>query len=141
MSARGSARGDSAEFNGNDFVIEEGDEPAHGTNETLRLAGTPVHTLGPVKRGDFFGHEFGEKLEGGAAFANDVGGNILTLGRGGGSELADFDSNFLGEGNGGLGGLAIFVSVGCAGAEELLGNVWLRGLESVGDDGDAARDE
>ncbi len=69
MSARGAAGGDAAELEGNDLVIEQGDQPAHGTHEALGLAGTPVHILGPVERGDFLGDEFGEKVERGLALS------------------------------------------------------------------------
>ena len=139
MSARGAAGGDAAEFEGDDLVVEQGDEPAHGTDEALGLAGTPVHVLGPVEGGDLLGDEFGEEIERGAAFFDHVGGEVFALGRGGRGERFERDSGFFGEGDGGLGGLSVLVGMGGGGAEKLLGNVGLRGGEAADEDGDAAR--
>ena len=139
VSARGAAGGDAAELKGNDLVVEQGDEPADGTDEALGLAWTPVHALGPVEGGDFLGDEFGEEVERGPAFFDHVGGKILALGRGGLGELSQRDSGFLGEGDGGLSGLAVFVGVGGGGSQKLFGNVRLRCGKAAHQHGDAAR--
>ncbi len=60
-------------------------------------------------------------------FLDHVGGEVLALGSGGRGELVERDSGFFGEGDGGLGGLAVLVGMGSGGAEKLLGNVGLRG--------------
>ncbi len=77
--------------------------------------------------------------ERGTSLAQNVGGYVLAFGRGGRGEFADFDSNLFGKGDGGLRGLAVFVSVGEARSEKLLGNVRLRGCDAVSDDGYATR--
>ncbi len=48
------------------------------------------------------------------------------------------DSDLFGEGDGGLGGLAVLVGMGGGGAEKLLGNVGLRCGEAADEHGDAA---
>ncbi len=121
MSTRGAASGDAAKLKRNDFIIQQCDQPTHGAHEALGLARTPVHIFGPVKSGDFLGDKFGEKVKRRLALAKHVGGKILTLGRGGCGEFGERDSYFFGEGNGGLGGLAVLVSVGGGWAEKLLG--------------------
>ena len=62
MAAARVAGADSGDFEGDDGGIEEGDDPAHGADKALGLAGAPVHVFGPVEAEDFLGEFGGEQL-------------------------------------------------------------------------------
>src|SRR5271170_3728330 len=77
------AGSDSGELDRNHLVVEQCEQPAHRANEAFRLAWAPVHILGPVKRGEFFGKLSGKDSGRGLPFAENLGGNVFAFGGGG----------------------------------------------------------
>ena len=139
MAAALIAGGDAGDFKRYDVGVEQGDYPADGADETLGLAGAPVHILGPVNGEDFFGEFGGEDFGGGAAGALHRCADIIAFRVGDFLERGDVDASLFCECFGGLGGRAVFEGDGPRGAGELLFAVGLLGEDAVARDGEAAR--
>ena len=62
MAFAGMAGANARELQRHNFAVEQRNQPAHRTHEALRRLAAPVHALGPVNAGDFFGQRLGKDL-------------------------------------------------------------------------------
>ena len=125
MAAAGVAGGDAGDFERDNGGVKQRDEPADRANETLGLAGAPVHVLGPVEGENFFGQLGGQHFGGGAACALHGRADVFAFGRGDFLERGDGDAGLFGEGFGSGCGLAVFEGYLPRGADELLFGIGL----------------
>ena len=139
--AVGEVRGvDSGKFDGDDGVVEQGEQPLDRADEALGLAGAPVHVLsasrarrvlsGVARRG--FRTPYG-------LCAQQLLETYSPLGVVNFLKSGDIDSSFFREGMGGRSGLAVFEGDTPGGAGELLLRVSLGGVDSFDQHGEAAR--
>ncbi len=103
----GAARDDASEFDRDDLGVQERDHPAERADEALGGFAAPVHALGPVDSGDFFGQQLGQDFGGGATFLLYGGGEIFTLGVGDFFQRGDGHASLFRKGFGGWSGDAI----------------------------------
>ena len=68
---------DSAEFQRYDFTVKHRQQPAHRAHKSLRLAGAPVHVLGPVERLNLFRQSLGQHLRRAPALFRHCGRKIF----------------------------------------------------------------
>ena len=108
MAAAGIAGGDAGDFNRNDSRIEQCDHPAHRPHKPLRLAGAPIHILGPVNAQNFLWQFGGKQFRRCTARALDGRTGIFTLGVGNLFERIHSDAGLLRKGLRGRRGRAVF---------------------------------
>ena len=86
---------DSANFQRNHFRIEQRHQPADWAHKALRLAGAPVHILGPVDRQHFPGQLSRQELSSRTPFAMRRRRHVLALGVGQLGQRSNFHASLL----------------------------------------------
>ena len=129
MSARSLPCPNAVKLQRNRLPIEHRDQPAYRTHEAL-VGLLPVHILGPVNGGEFFGQALGENLSRAAAFFRDLGGDVFALGGGYSFQLSDVNAGLLGKCVGSRCRLAILICDVDRRPGDLLDDVGLRSCDS-----------
>src|SRR5262249_28517461 len=110
--------------------VEHGDKPAHRAYEALWLAGTPVHILGPIDRGQLLGQRSGQNFICLPALFSDHGREVLTFGSCDSLQAGNINTGLFGKSSACGSWLAIFECHLRRGTGELLGYVRLSRIYS-----------